>query len=214
MSGWLSRLFEGRGGRKGRSGPRGGTRGEGAPPPLSQLRPVLIPSSVFDGGVWVGPYNQFRDLPVSLTWAYLCPGNTMLYLSQKSLRTLTASRADWRKSARDALHGEFLARPWTHHFTGPSGDVEAVAMLHEDGLGPSRLMFVTELLQHFPSGFDFFVPERAAACVLSRGASEIVREKIAKVVFACHQQADVPMGTNGFRHEVLARCLESAGESP
>jgi hypothetical protein len=84
--------------------------------------------------------------------------------------------------------------------------------VHEDGLGPSRLICFTELLRLFPSGFHVFVPERAAAFVLSSTASAAVREQVSRAVAACDQHADVPMGTEGYGHDTLGRCLKAAGE--
>src|SRR2546423_3143764 len=121
--------------------------------PLADLRPVLIPSPILAHGKWVGPYHYFPELPVSLTWAYLRPHGTLLYLSQNVAESLDQHAADWRRKAREALTRDFGLKPWTHVFPGASGAPEAVALMHDDGLGPSRLLCAHELGAQFPGGF-------------------------------------------------------------
>src|SRR5687767_10345285 len=75
----------------------------GADLPLSDLRPVLVPSSILSDGNWFGPHHHFETLPLSLTWAYRRPENTLQYLSADQAETLAADGIDWRAVARDAL---------------------------------------------------------------------------------------------------------------
>jgi hypothetical protein len=180
--------------------------------PLSDLRPVLIPSPILAKGRWVGPYHYFPELPVSLTWAFLRPHRTMLYLSEDVAASLDQQTADWRRKAREAFTKDFRVKPWTHVFRGASGTTEAVALMHDDGLGPSRLLGAREFLAQFPGGFTFFVPERSCAVVLAATASPDVVAKVEHVVEKCFDAADVPMSKSGFRHEVLIGALTEAGE--
>src|SRR6184192_3798791 len=171
--------------------------------PLRDLRPVLLPSPILAMGTWVGPSHYFDSLPVSLTWAFLRPHGTMLYLSHDVASALDQKGIGWRLEARDALTREFRIRPWTHEFKGPSGAVEAVALMHDDGLGPSRLICAPQLLAFFPTGFAFFVPESSCALLLATAASVVVVSKVEQVVKECFAAADVPMATSGFGHEAL-----------
>jgi len=109
--------------------------------PIGDLRPVLIPSPILAHKSWIGPKHYFENLPVSLTWAYLRPENTMMYLSFDSAEALDAKRIDWRLHSKEAAQREFAEPLWTHEFKGESDSVEAVALFHSDGLGPSRLLF-------------------------------------------------------------------------
>jgi hypothetical protein len=188
---------------------------DGDPPsfPLSELRPVLIPSSILEMGTWVGPYHHFSTLPVSLTWAYQRPEQTMMYLTHDMVQALETAHIDWRREARDSLVREFDRRPWSHEFRGASGDVEGVALLHDDGRGPSRLLCVRRLLGLLPDGFDFYVPERSCALLISRGAGADVRERVIQVVQQCLEAADVPMSSQPVAHELLLDALDPIGEA-
>src|SRR5438093_12675020 len=71
-------------------------RGDSSEFPITDLRPVLIPSAILAPGTWVGPYHYFSGLPISLTWAYLRPNQTMMYLSDRAVASLEKRRVDCR----------------------------------------------------------------------------------------------------------------------
>lgn len=180
--------------------------------PITDLRPVLVPTPIFETGQWVGPYHHFPDLPVSLTWAFLRPQQTMSYLSSSIAAAFDKKKIDWRAAARKALAREFDHHPWTHEFKSSGGKVEAVGFLHEDGLGPSRLIMYAKLIDHFPSGFSIFVPERSSALLMSSDASQEVQNSVEKAVQGCFTAADVPMSETGYNHTLLKEALRHAGE--
>src|SRR5258708_4551539 len=62
--------------------------------PLTDLRPVLIPSPILAIGNWVGPFHYFESLPISLAWAFLRPNQTMMYLSTSTADALEARGVD------------------------------------------------------------------------------------------------------------------------
>lgn len=180
--------------------------------PLDDLRPALIPSPILETGRWVGPYHYFPDLPVSLTWAFLRPQQTMMYLSTAAADAFDSKGIDWRTTARLALAREFDTHPWTHEFHNERGDLEAVVLLHDDGLGPSRLIMYRRLAQQFPTGFIVFVPERSCALVMSAKASAEVRDSVEKAVHRCFTGAEVPMSERGYDHTLLREALDRVGE--
>jgi hypothetical protein len=179
--------------------------------PAEDLRPVLIPSPILAMINWPGPRRHFPDLPVSLTWAFLMP-DAMLYLSASRASALDAAGVDWRGMSRSALVRDFERRPWSREFRNEQGDLEAVALMHEDGLGPSRLICCNRLLRTFSDGFSFFVPERGTALVLSARAGRDVRERIHGLAHDILSHAEVPMSEAPFDHALLRAALERVSE--
>jgi hypothetical protein len=175
--------------------------------PITELRPVLIPSSIFELDHWIGPYHHFENLPVSLTWAYMRPNQTMQYLNSATAVALEAKGCDWRSAALNALSGDVARQPWTHEWKNASGAVRAVALMHDDGVGPSRLCMLSRYDLLFPEGFTFFVPERSCAILLSNDAESIVRDRITSVVERCHRDAEVPMHNEPFTSDELRASL-------
>jgi len=180
--------------------------------PIEDLRPVLIPSSIFEAGRWIGPFHYFRALPVSLTWAFMRPEETMLYLDHEAAAAFETKGVDWRQEARKRLAEEFERRPWSHEFRN-GGEIEAVAMMHDDGLGPSRLIMYNQIAARFPQGFSFFVPERSCALVIGNDATAKIKESVEITVQRCFSAADVPMSKNAYDHILLKQALLDAHES-
>lgn len=172
-----------------------------SPFPLQDLRPVLIPSPILELDNWPGPKHYFGSLPVSLTWAFLRPENTMSYLSNDDVAAFESMNTDWRRPAREALHTDFGKRLLTHKFQGEG--VEAVALLHDDGLGPSRLLCVEELRARLGDRFEWYVPERACAFVIAKRATPAMRKRITSAVAHCYESADVPMSRQAYPCEAL-----------
>lgn len=218
MLGWLSKLFSAR--KTELEDPdvlvlkqlRGDLDKDSSEFPLADLRPILIPSPILAMDRWVGPCHYFDNLPVSLTWAFLRPHQTMMYLSHSAAESFAARGIDWRAAARAARREDFESQAWTHEFPNESGEIAAVALFHDDGLGPSRLLCLPRLLERFPGGLSFFVPERSAALVLFDSAGAKVRESVQRVVQSCFEAADVPMSAEPFRYETLKAALERVGE--
>src|SRR5262245_2197377 len=179
---------------------------------VADLRPVLVPSAIFEAGRWIGPYHHFPALPVSLTWAFLRPQQTMLYLAHDAAAALEAKGIDWRSTARATLVKEFERHPWTHEYRNDRGKVEGMGMIHEDGLGPSRLIMYSRFAQQFPQGFSFFVPERSCAIVIANDASSQVRAAVEAAVRGYFSAADVPMSESAYDHTLLRRALSEAHE--
>jgi hypothetical protein len=156
--------------------------------------------------------SYFSELPLSMTWVFLRPRHTMMYLTHDRAASLDDEGIDWRTTAREALARDYEARPWTNEFRGESGELEGVALLHDDGAGPSRLICSRRLLKHFPEGFTFFVPDRSFALVLGSTASADVRASIERAVANHFEHADVPMTTSGYDYQALLAALDSVGE--
>ena len=149
---------------------------------------------------------------MSLTWAYLRPENTMVYLSFAAAAWLEARRIDWRRSAKASLHRDFANQPWTHEYKDESG-VQAVALLHADGLGPSRLLCAEELKRRLLGDFNWYVPERSCAFVISKSASSAIRDTVTAAVRGCQESADVPMSTEAFPAEILDSVVGALNEN-
>ena len=84
--------------------------------------------------------------------------------------------------------------------------------MHEDGLGPSRLMMYSWFTKQFPHGFSFFVPERSCAFVIANDASSKIQESVQTAVHGCFAAADVPMSESAFDHTLLKQALHDARE--
>lgn len=180
----------------------------GADLPIAELRPVLIPSSIFSHSGWFGPYHYFDSIPLSLTWAYMRPNNTMQYLMTAKAEELTASGVDWKREARARLEADVLAKPW--QMRRDKQDDRVVLAVLQDEIGVSRLLCLDILLDMFPDGFEFYAPNRYCSIVVSPHASDKDREDVRQMVGQA-LKFDVAMSDQPHRHQLLVSYLSESG---
>jgi hypothetical protein len=175
--------------------------------PIAELRPVLIPSSIFSRGSWVGPYHYFENIPVSLTWAYMRPNDTMQYLTTAKADELTAAGVEWKREARTRLEAEAMAKPWQMR-RDKQTDRVMLALL-QDEIGVSRLLCLDTLLDMFPDGFEFYVPNRYCSIVVSPHASDQDQADVKRLVQES-LKFDVAMSDQPHSHKLLVSYLTEA----
>lgn len=161
--------------------------------PLTQLLPIFVPSSFFALGNWPGPYELSRIEQLGLTWAFFLPSHAMRYLDGGVRAWLELRKVDWKKQARDNADRLAEASPWTHEFRDENGAIYAVAMMHEDGAGPTRLLAERHLHQQFPNGYLVALPEMSCGIAISTTASPADTAKIAKLVEDCFESGTRPL---------------------
>jgi hypothetical protein len=160
---------------------------------LTQLIPLLVPSSFFDSQGWPGPYSLLRAGGLGLTWAVMMPRQTMRYVDHELADYWESQNLDWRHVA-----GENLARMTgdpvaTGQLLRDDGSVYALVMMHEDGCGPSRLLFDKYLFQMFPEGYRVAIPEMSVGLAISVNLSETQEKKIESIVSTCFERGTRPV---------------------
>lgn len=134
---------------------------------MNDLFPVFVPDAFFQFGNWPGPYERLRIQGLDLTWAIERPAQTMLYVTPQLEQHWNSKGLDWRGIALANVRQKSERRPWTHEFHREAGGLYAVAMMHEDGYGPSRLL-LRELFEGlFPGGYRIALPEMSVGYAMS-----------------------------------------------
>src|SRR5215207_11578677 len=106
---------------------------------FDHVRPLLAPTEY----VALGAPAIFDTLPAPdlvLTWVELPDPETMLYVTPGRAAEWDRVRPGWRAVALDAMRRADRGHVWTHEKRGENGALLWVAMMHEDGLGSSRLL--------------------------------------------------------------------------
>jgi hypothetical protein len=76
-------------------------------------------------------------------------------------------------------------------------------MMHDDGIGPSRLLLNGYISKIFPEGYWVAVPERSVGIVLRHSAYREERVKIENVVLKCFNDGTVPVSPDFFDADKL-----------
>jgi hypothetical protein len=170
---------------------------------LDDVVPVLVPASIAEEGKWVWPIVKMRVEGLAVTWACLQPEQTMLYVSHDTAAHWTSSGIDWQTRSMENLirMSEPLA---THGFQREDGSYYGVAMMHEDGIGPSRLLLNGLLEEQFPEGYLVSIPERSVGIACSMRASVEERERLEGVIRECFENGTRPFLRGLFDPNLLA----------
>jgi hypothetical protein len=168
---------------------------------VDDVRPVLVPQSFLTLGNWPGPSATLRAPGLAMTWAVLTPAQTMLYVSH-ALASFWEQRAiDWRARAMQNLRRE---APWTHTFSGGDGRLYGVAMMHADGLGPSRLLLRDQLARAFPEGYRVAAPERSCGVAFRSMLLPEEEARMRRLVTRCFTQGTNPLLADIWKGDDLA----------
>jgi len=163
---------------------------------LPDLLPMFAPASFFEKGNWLGPSELLKIPGLGLTWSIAQPKQTMLYLSHSAAKHWEDSGIDWRQESMQNL--DRITRPkfCTGGFAregGKKDDWYALAFMHDDGYGPSRLLFWEELGEIFPAGYLIAIPEMSLGIALSRDATREERAEIEELVGSCYKDGTRPL---------------------
>ena len=160
---------------------------------IADLVPVFVPSSFFELGNWPGPFDVLGVEGLGLAWAMLQPDQTMRYVDREVERQWDMHAIQWRDRALENLQRHSVRTVWTHEFRSDNGSLFAVAMMHQDGVGPSRLLLRESLERLFPEGYLVALPEMSCGIVLSAQATLAERAKIEELVNGCFTDGTRPL---------------------
>jgi hypothetical protein len=170
-----------------------------AAPRLDDLLPIVVPTEMVEQPGWPGPSLRWSDV-LAVTWGHFTEPHVTTYLTKKEEEELARQRTPYPQIALENLRARSRGRVWSH-VKKENGVVHFLALLHEDGLGPSRLLLCDELRQVFPEGYSFCVPERTCAVVFSRHATEPALSSVRKVISGCYHDGREPVSETVFDEE-------------
>jgi hypothetical protein len=168
---------------------------------LASVVPVFVPDSLATPD-WPGPVLPMKVPGLAVMWAALMPGQTMLWVTHEMVERWSKRKGDWRMKAMENLASR-TPELSTHSFKRRNGEDYGLVMLHDDGVGPSRLLLEVWLEEVFPDGYSCAIPERSCAVVLSDGASKKERANVEKAARTFYREGSSPMLKGFFRPEAL-----------
>jgi hypothetical protein len=160
---------------------------------ISKVAPLFVPMTFFAAGNWPGPYTRLRAREIGLTWSVLLPDDTMRYVDHEMVRYWNTQGVDWRQVALRNLADHSGNNPWTHEYRRTTGEIYAIAMMHSDGIGPSRLLLRDRLSSLFRDGYCVALPERSCALAFSVDLEGPELSKLQGVIRDCHQKGTRPL---------------------
>ena len=158
---------------------------------ISQCVPLIAPADYFESGAFPAPHQPLYHPDLALTWVLLTEGQTMTYLPKPLAGEWQAQGLDWATHSLENLRR--LDGAITHEKRNANGDLVFVAMMHEDGLGSSRVLLHAELVEVFPEGYRLGIPDRSMAIAFPAGLNGRDLEEVKALIERCYRDATTPM---------------------
>lgn len=160
--------------------------------PIDLLRPLIVPREYIDLKL-PAPHLPLAAPDLALTWVELADNGVMLYVTPQRARAWEKAGIDWRRAAMDAMQRADEGHRWTHEKRADDGELQWVAMMHEDGLGSSRLLQPAGLGRLFPDGYWVALPDRSCGIAASKRLGGPALEEVRAMVEQCYTGATTPM---------------------
>lgn len=170
---------------------------------IRNLFPMFAPASFFKTGGWPGPYLLPGADGVGITWALTLPDQGMRYLDQRMCAHWEVEGVDWKAAAFANLREATKERLYTHGIARKKGGLFAAAMMHPDGMGPSRLLLRESLQQLFPEGYRVSIPEMSCGIALSRELDAEEDAAIRDIIGKCFGDGTCPLAPGIFEPDEI-----------
>ena len=153
------------------------------------LFPIIIPKRYNKNNNWIGPIRNLLHSELAVTWVDMHE-SSMSYLTHAQANKLVDNGIDYHEQAMDNL----WEQTYNNFYTGrkeENGIFKFAVLMHQDGLGSSRLLFLPEWKEEFPEGFQFALPERSCALVIPQ--KQVSDESTQELIQQCYSKGTVPM---------------------
>lgn len=157
---------------------------------FDRIRPLIVPAEYVSAGV-PAAYVALASPDLALTWVELAVRATMTYVTPARAAEWERTDAGWRVKGLDAMRRADDGTLWTHEKRGERGELAWIGMMHEDGLGSSRLLLEAELQRTFPEGYLVALPDRSCGMAISRTKANL--DEVSAMVKQMHEGATIPM---------------------
>jgi hypothetical protein len=177
---------------------------------ITKLVPVILPLELLELG-WPGPIIRIGQLPLAMGWAVLGEANTFFYVTEAEATYWETSGLDWRSVAFDNLAQLARGKPASGEKLDLDGRPFLQALLHEDAIGPSRLLIPGLFEEVFGTEYRVAIPERTCAIVYR---SNLTREQTADVdgiINGCFGHGTEPMSAERFDPQAFWNFADGVG---
>lgn len=159
--------------------------------------PVVLPVELLDMA-WPGPIVRIGALPFAMAWADCAQGNRFFYITREEAQAWEEAGIDWRGIAFDNLSRLTRLQPASGEKCDEHGRAFVKVMLHQDALGPSRLLLPHLFDEVLGPDYQVAIPERTCAIAFRRDLTRAQAADITNMIEGCHQHGTEPMNLDRF----------------
>lgn len=164
---------------------------------LSRVMPIVLPLELLEMA-WPGPIVRIGTLPFAMAWADCVEGNQFFYVTADQAQAWDDAGADWRAIAFENLLRLTMRQPASGVKEDERGRPFVKVMLHQDALGPSRLLVPHLFEDVLGPDYQVAIPERTCAIAFRRDLTPAQAADITGMIHGCYQHGTEPMRPERF----------------
>lgn len=164
---------------------------------LSRLVPIILPLELLNSA-WPGPILQIGDLPFCAAWATLGEQNSFYYVTNREAKFWDGAGKDWRAIAFGNLLRMSEHRPASGEKLDDDGLPFVKVMLHDDAIGPSRLLLPHLFDDSLGADYEVAIPEQTCAIAYRRDLSPSQAADVRDMITGCFEHGTEPMNPESF----------------
>jgi len=165
---------------------------------LSRVVPIILPLELLTSA-WPGPIVQIGDLPFCAAWATCGEMNTFFYVTEREARFWDDAGIDWRATALANLARISEGRPASGEKLDDDGLPFLKVMLHEDAVGPSRLLLPHLFDEILGADYEVAIPEQTCAIAYRKNLSPNQEADVSGAINGCFEHGTEPMSAERFK---------------
>lgn len=161
-------------------------------PDLVRVMPVVLPLECLDMA-WPGPIVRIGTLPFAMAWADCVEGNQFFYVTFEEAKAWDDAGIDWQAVALGNLTRLTMRQPASGVKDDEHGCPFVKIMLHQDALGPSRLLVPNLFDDVLGPDYQVAIPERTCSIAFRRDLTPAQEADVTGMIDGCHQHGTEPM---------------------
>ena len=147
---------------------------------------------------WPGPIVPIGTLPFAVAWATIPRQNHLIYVNHEQADYWQNLGIDWREKAMRNLARLSERRRWAGHKLDKVGKPFVLALLHGDGIGPSRLLLPGFFDDVLGAAYRVAIPERTCAIAYRRDLCADEQSDVDNMISGCFEHGTEPMSAERF----------------
>lgn len=177
---------------------------------VTRLVPIILPPELLAGG-WPGPIVPIGQLPFAMAWAVRGDMNSFVYVSHEQAAFWQEAGLDWRKLAFENLRDMSTEKPAWGEKLDDDGRPFFQVLLHDDAIGPSRLLVPHLFDDVFGPDYLVAIPERTCAVVYRTDLTPEQSADVEGMISGCYEHGTEPMSPERFKPQDFWCLAEANG---
>jgi hypothetical protein len=164
---------------------------------IETLVPIILPRTCLCED-WPGPIVPIGTLPFAVAWATVTQQTHFHYVNHEQADYWQNLGIDWRDKAMRNLGRLSENQRWAGEKSDEAGKPFVLALIHDDAIGPSRLLLPNLFDDILGADYRVAIPEQTCAIAYKCNLSADEQSDVDGMINGCFEHGTEPMSSERF----------------